>query len=184
MKSKIRKAEGHSWGEMGSFGKASNMLMRQFNYPAEYDNKKDVLRSADSDRLLDWDYAGFRATLKKHLGHGEMSIGELIRATDSAGNYIMSDADVFAFIKEALKTEEQNPGVEWTGYRVTGTVNRSNGYPIFTLSLFANLSGVEVYSGDFAPNVDHQNNMMVINADGSGMMKMTEWSKAFRGKLF
>ena len=44
---------------------------------------------------------------------------------------------------------------EWSGVRVTGSVNRSNGYPVFCIELFAKHpdSDTKVYSGQAAPNV-------------------------------
>lgn len=45
--------------------------------------------------------------------------------------------------------------IAWSGYRVLGTVNRGNGYPVWTLEIFAKGpdSDTEVYTGQVAPNV-------------------------------
>lgn len=146
-------AEAYNPTEMSSLGKASNMLMRQFNFPAKWDDDKDVMISVDSDRLLGWDYEGFRATLKKFVGTGEMAIGAWVRQEYKTGQEA-TDEVVMEFLKEAIKVGECHPGVIFTGWRVTGTVHRGNGFPIYTLSLFANRSGVDVYSDESAPNVE------------------------------
>lgn len=133
---------------MGSTGNAANMYIRQFNFPAEFDPDVDRIASADSDRLLSWDYDGFRKALQTHTGWGEGGIGEWVRKA--------TDEEVMAFLKEVFKVDTAHPGVEWTGYCVTGTVHRGNGFPIYTLSLFANRSGVAVYSDELASNVEKQ----------------------------
>jgi hypothetical protein len=137
---------------MGSLGDANNMFIGQFNFPAEYTDE-DKFIQADSDRILSWDYDGFRKTLMKFVGSGEMDIGSWVGGTRN-GEIEATNENIMAFIKEALKADSACPGVKWTGWQVTGTVHRGNGFPIYTLSLFANRSGVKVYSDQSAPNVD------------------------------
>lgn len=141
----MMKAQPYIPYNMGSFGKAEYMLIRQHKFPAKWEMGVDVVVSADSDRILGWDYDGFRKTLSKYVGSGELAIGEWAKTANSD--------DLMAFIKEALKVEEIHPGVEFTGCRVLGTVNRSNGFPIYSLEVFANKSGQKEYSEGIAPNV-------------------------------
>lgn len=148
----VGKAQAYRWGAMSSLGDAANMLMRQFNFPDQV-NQEDELITADSDRILGRDYNHFRAVLAKYVGTGEGAIGSWVRREFKSGME-PTDQVVMDFIKDALKAEEEYPGVVWTGWRITGTVNRSNGFPIYTLSLFSNKSGVEVYSDELAPNVE------------------------------
>lgn len=162
----IGKAEAYRWGAMGSLGDASNMIMRQFNFPAVFVPNVDDIASADSDRILGWDYNHFRAVLKKYVGTGEGAIGSWVRQEYQTGME-PTDQVVMDFIKEALKISENHPGVDWTGWRITGTVHRGNGFPIYTLSLFANRSGVEVYSDEMAPNVEGLTMDKCINGRGS-----------------
>lgn len=58
-----------------------------------------------------------------------------------------------SFVKDILKAD---PEVDWTGFRITGTVNRSSGYTVFTIEVFAKHpdSSTKVYSNSTAPNVD------------------------------
>ncbi len=130
---------------LSSLGDAAYMLIRQEDFPLDYDEwRGDKKTCADHDRLLMWDYDHFRAACDKHMQTGECGICSWARkATKEA---------VFAFLKAALKADE---AVEWTGFRITGTVNRWNGYPVYTLELFSKgkESNTKVYSGDFAPNV-------------------------------
>jgi len=79
MKTELMKAQAFTWGAMSSLGNADNMLMRQFQFPAEFDPTMDKFVSADSDRLLGWDYHGFRKILMKYIGKGEMAIGSWVR---------------------------------------------------------------------------------------------------------
>jgi hypothetical protein len=62
------------------------------------------------------------------------------------------DQQVIDFLVDVLKADKS---VTWTGYRVLGTVNRSNGHPVWTLEIFAKdlKSDTEVYTGQDAPNV-------------------------------
>jgi hypothetical protein len=166
----VSKAEGYCSGAMSSTGLANNMFIRQFNFPDEY-SVEDKLMEADSDRLLAWDYHGFRKTLFKFIGKGEGAIGSWVRG-GMDGVIEATDNVVMAFIKEALKADEIHPGVQWTGWRVTGTVHRGNGFPIYTLSLFANCSGCVVYSDESAPNVEQPSLDKVFRSMGinSGLL--------------
>lgn len=140
---RVYPAEPSTYGRMGTFGKASNMLIKQYLFPDTYHQKDKILR-ADHDRCKQWDYEHATACIKKHTGWGEMGIGSWVEKSNHE--------KVFAFLKDILKADDK---VTWTGYRVTGTVNRSNGYPVFTLELFSKdtKSDTKVYSGGKAPNV-------------------------------
>lgn len=133
-------------GDMGSLGRASNKLIRQFKFPYEYDADEEMIQ-ADHDRMLQWDYDHADAAFSNHMGTGELGLAQW---TKSAGS-----EQVLALLKDLFKVDENHPGVKWTGYRITGTVNRSNGYPVYSLWLFAKKRGSEtkVYSGSCAPNV-------------------------------
>ncbi len=143
---KVYTAQPYSFGEMGSFGKAEYMLLRQHQFPDTYDDR-DILITADHDRCFMWDHDHARKCCTRHLKTGEMAIGDWVMRS--------SEEKVTAFLKDILKADEQYPGVVWTGFLVLGTVNRSNGYPVFSLALFAKHpeSETEVYSGPDAPNV-------------------------------
>ena len=55
--------------------------------------------------------------------------------------------------RSLLKADSE---VKWSGFRVLGTVNPSNGYVVWSLGLFAKRRGskTKVYSGERAPNVE------------------------------
>lgn len=135
-------AEAYNPSEMGSLGRAAYMLHRQIKFPLEYDPAVDKMLSADHDRLLSWDYNHFRECCRRFLNTGELGIGSWVRS--------VREKELFEFLKAALKADRL---VDWTGCRVLGTVHRGNGYPVYTLQLFSNQSGCEVFSEDFAPNV-------------------------------
>ncbi len=143
---------------LSSLGNAEYMLLRQENFPLDYDEALgDKRASADHDRLLMWDHDHFRGVCKKHLNTGELGIGHWIRNA--------SVPECLAFVKDALKADTK---IEWTGFRVTGTVNRSNGYPVYTLELFhkGEKSETEVYSDEFAPNVSGKDALSTALAKG------------------
>ena len=133
-------------GDMGSLGNASNKLIRQFRFPYEYDEDETMIQ-ADHDRMLEWDYDHARFAFRLHTGTGELGLAQWAK---SAGN-----EQVLALLKDLFKVDENHPGVKWTGYRITGTVNRSNGYPVYSLWLFAKKrsSGTKVYFDSHAPDV-------------------------------
>ncbi len=137
----------YQWGELGSFGKAKYMLIRQHEFPHVY-NDDEIMLSADHDRCFDWDYEHTRKCFDRHTGTGERGFAEWVQRSASV-NQVMS------FLKDVLKAEENHPNVVWTGFRIMGTVNRSNGYTVWTLQLFSKnqKSKTKVYSSPFSPNV-------------------------------
>lgn len=148
---------------LGSLGNAAYALIKQFQFPLNYDEHKDKYTQADHDRLLMWNYDHFRRVCEEHLGTGELGIPNWVQDENR------TDKEVLAFVCDAMLPHdaiEHNAlvnyvgwgkkighEVKWTGYRIMGTVNRSNGYPVYTLELFANHTGVPVYSDECAPNV-------------------------------
>ena len=129
----IYPAEPYRPGAMGSCGDARYMLLAQHQFPVnEYHDTLDILIQADHDRCLNWDWAHATHAIKKHTGSGEIHIGQWCRAS--------APEDVIAFLKDILKADKYHPGVKWTGYRILGTVNLSNGFSVFTLQLFARKS--------------------------------------------
>jgi hypothetical protein len=144
----VYQATPYQYNEMGSFGKARYMLLRQFNFPHKADSDKDILWDADHDRCFQWDYEHARRCFEEHTGKGDMAFEHWVRNAKAE--------EVFAFLRDILKApDEEKDGtpIEWTGFRVMGTVNVSNGYPVWSLQLFANRTGVKTYSDENAPNV-------------------------------
>ncbi|MEK7089472.1 MAG: hypothetical protein AAB920_01495 [Patescibacteria group bacterium] len=140
----MMKANPYRFDVMGSFGDAELMLLRQFQFPNEYEEREKVM-SADHDRCLTWDYEHTRLCFMEYTGTGELGFEYWVHTAN--------DEDVIKFLKDILKADEK---AVWTGYRVLGTVNRSNGYHVWSLQLFAKHpdSKTKVYSGPDAPNVN------------------------------
>lgn len=140
---RVLTAEPYRSGELGSFGKASSMLIRQFQFPDTY-HESDRFVSADDDRLRGWDYKHTRRAFSEHTGCGELALERWVNGA--------TDAQILAFLCDVLKAAAD---AEWTGYRILGTVNRSSGYVVWSLQLFAKHpeSATQVYSGRNAPNV-------------------------------
>jgi len=137
-------------GEMGSFGKASYMLLHQFQFHDMYDSDLDKLITADHDRCMSWDFKHARRCFEEHTGTGELHFETWSRR--------QSNEKVISFLKDILKA---NTSVEWTGYRIMGGVHQGNGYPVWTLELFAKhpKSDTKVYTGSDAPNVHKVKNL-------------------------
>lgn len=148
-------AEAYDPSEMGSLGKASLMLLRQWRFPHRYNEERgDYVTSADHDRINSW---GDRWKLANDLipmdGNWKVGIERFITQFPTA--------KVFEFVKTAMIDPKSDaPARDWYGFRILGTVRRDNGYPIYSLELFArgqtakgNPTRTPTYSGPFAPNV-------------------------------
>jgi len=68
---KVLMAEPYSWGALGGRGNARQMLVRQFQFPLEFDEELDQLVWADHDRLEQhYGLEVCSACFKKHTGKG------------------------------------------------------------------------------------------------------------------
>lgn len=137
-------AEPYRMGAMGSLGDASYMLIRQNNFPFSYDTTIDKLVNADHDRLYQHDREHTSRCFEKHAKQGELGFENWFRRA--------TDQQIIDFLVDVMKADQK---IKWTGYRIMGTVNRSNGYPVWTLELFALGKGstTKIFSGDHVPNV-------------------------------
>lgn len=135
-------AEPYNFGAMHSLGNADNMLLRQFNFPYEYD-ERDTMIGTYHDRIQQQEYE-----------HCQECFGKYIPADSSFERWLRSTSNtrVLSFLKDMLKAD---PAVNWTGYRVTRSVHGSNGNPIYYFALFAKHpeTDTRVYSDFIAPNV-------------------------------
>jgi len=130
--------------QLGSTGKASSMLLRQYNFPSTYDSELDKSNCSDHDRLMGYDNKHASACFLKHAGYTDWKFESWVRGA--------SDRDIMMFLKDILRAD---PKVNWTGYRVLGTVHLRNGQAVYSLQLFAKHPKSEtiVYTGEDAPNV-------------------------------
>lgn len=142
-KQTVYPAEPKRYNAMGSFGKASYMLIRQHQFPHTYSQQDEII-SADSDRCFQWDHDHARRCFNQHTGGGQL---DLQRWVEDA-----TPEEVIAFLADLLKA---GPASRWSGFRVLGTVNRGNGYAVWTLQLFRKHpeSTTEVFTGESAPNI-------------------------------
>lgn len=144
MERQVYPASQYKAANMGSFGKASGMFIRQFNFPDIYDDELDSYEVRDHDRIMQSESEHANTCFKKHTGKGEFGFeGWALNAYD---------AKILIFLKDIMRADK---AINWTGYRIRGTVNVGNGYPVWTLELFAKHpdSKTIVYTGDKAPNV-------------------------------
>ena len=160
---RVYTAEQYRHGAMGSFGKADGMLLSQRDFPDTFD-ERDKLMSADHDRCFSWDHEHTDLAFKTHTKGGPPGGFEQWAQGASA-------EAAFAFLKDVLKAKapfEDLPDAGWTGYRLLGTVNRSNGYPVWSFQLFAKHPETKtaVYTGPGAPNVHQLKKRMMIGMMG------------------
>lgn len=144
MGGRVYTAKAYRPHSLGSLDRTSYMYLRQFQFPDTYDGR-DKHATADSDRCFMWDHEHARRCFQQHTGTGELGFESWVnRATDKR---------IMAFLLDILKADS---GVKWTGFRVMGSVHRGNGYPVWTLELFAKHpdSDTPVYSDEDAPNVE------------------------------
>lgn len=150
-------AEPYRPGAMGSLGNAAYMLVRQYRFPQFYDPAVDEITHTDHDRIFQQSHAHASRCFKEHTGTGELAFPNWVQGA--------SAKKVFAFLRDLLKTHETHkdrPEPKWTGFRIMGTVHRGNGYPVWSLQLFANKSKAKVYTGPWAPNVKGYGEQRVI----------------------
>lgn len=142
--------------ELGSRGNASLMLVRQIDFPDTYLGR-ERLTGADHDRTQDaLGLSRSHEIFERHTGGGELGLrGWVMSATKE---------QLIAFIAEHLGTDAR---MRWTGCRLLGTTNRSNGHTVWTLELFRKScsSKTLVYSTANAPNVEAAPRL--VRSDGS-----------------
>jgi hypothetical protein len=140
----VYRAELFRPSELGSLGKASCMLICQHQFPHAYDEVLDKLISFDHDKIMEQQYAHGSGCFKKHTGTGDMGLAGWARRT--------SPEKILKFVRDILDADIR---VEWTGFRILGTVHRGNGAPVWTLQLFAKhpKSKTLVYDTENAPNL-------------------------------
>ncbi|MEI7620446.1 MAG: hypothetical protein WCJ57_02650 [Candidatus Falkowbacteria bacterium] len=137
----VMPAEPYRMCALQSYGNASYMLLKQFQFPSErYDHEQ--LITVDSDRAYHWD--------NKHIDKCYQSFS----FTHHSFEYQVrekNEDEILSFLKKVMRADSN---VKWTGFRIMGTVS-GNGHAIFTWQLFAKdpKSNTLVYSGDEAPNV-------------------------------
>ena len=141
---KVYMANQYRPNSLGSFDRTQYMLMRQFQFPYDYERGEEMM-SADSDRLWSWDHEHTDRVFRERTGSGELSFEGWLHSA--------SDENIMKFLIDVLKADVN---IKWTGYRVMGSVHLGNGYVVWTFELFAKRpdSRTEVYTGGNAPNVE------------------------------
>lgn len=145
------KAQPFSMANMGSFGKAKGMLIKQFQFPFLFEADKDSISSAYLDRIEGWYPEDAPKCLEKYNLKG-WGLEDKIRNMD--------DKTILDFLCEIMKVERSL----YTGFRILGTVS-GNGHAHYSFQLFSKHpeSTTEVFSGDYAPNVLERETNPVFN---------------------
>ena len=140
----VQSAEKHDMSRRGSTGNASYMLICQYQFPHTYADN-DILIHIDDDHLENHDRKRFEDCLEKWIGcRGSGGLGDAIRE--------MSPQEALAFLVELL---DEDPEVQYTGYRVLVTTHRAQGYPVWSLEIFSKHpdSRTQVYDTENAPHL-------------------------------
>lgn len=140
MKYQVLPAEPAGSGTLCSIGRASYMLIKQYNFPDFYTDQ-DRLDHFYSDRLETEN--SYKERVNKHFRDGYPYMHPQIESS--------TDAAVLAALIDICEADKETT---WTGYRVTATVTLL-GWTVYTMELFAKHpeSSTEVYSGNTAPNI-------------------------------
>ena len=145
----ITKAKPYRRGILHPTSTAQNVLIRQFNFP-EHFSKEDGHISRKVSDIYHLDKFRAERCFEQHLvaAPRRMSIVDHLQE--------LPDEKVLDFVKNFLQIDRLPPmKIEWNGYRITASVNQSNGKTEFEFELFAKHpeSDTEVYTGSDAPNV-------------------------------
>lgn len=130
---------------LGSSGNATRMLICQHDFPDTFLGRERLV-SWDHDRAEDALGLSTRQEIfERHTGGGELEFRSWAQSA--------TKGRIISFISEFLG---QDPRMRWTGCRVLGTTNPSNGHTVWTLELFRKScsSKTLVYTGANAPNVE------------------------------
>lgn len=152
-KVEVFKANPYEPYSMHSLGNANCMLIRQHEFPFIYNDSLDVMAGQiDHDRL---NYSRAIECFRRHTGTGDGGFQSWAQNSEPP--------KMLSFLEDIL--EKHNPSVPWSGFRILGTVNRSNGGSVWHLELFAKhpKSGTKVYSEFSAPNVKTIQTRTVFN---------------------
>ena len=126
---------------MSSMGKASGMLIRQYQFPFVFEDNKDKMIVNYLDRLQQHDEDHIKKCFKKY-GASAWTISNKFES--------MKVEELFMLLCELNKQDK----TDWTGFRILGTVG-SNGHPYYCLQLFYKHpeSATLLYSENDSPNV-------------------------------
>ena len=150
----IKVSKANLTGDSNTCGDARNKLVRQYNFPFEYNSSLDKIIGADHDRMLELQYSEVMTVFKKHTGSGDLNFGHWCKTASPAKIFDLL-LDLFNIYTVGGNNTELKKTL-WTGFRITCTINRSNGSPVYHLSIFAKSkdSNTMVYTGNDAPNVN------------------------------
>lgn len=117
--------------EMGSFGNAMRMLLRQYRFPAEYDETLEHHVFADSDRLL-MHHPEANDVFKRLTGLDLNGVSE----THLEDWFRNADPGYMLRVVTEVMGVAGPPRRKWTGFRILGSVG-GNGYAMWSFELFA-----------------------------------------------
>lgn len=128
---------------LGTFGNAVMMLLRQYNFPDEYDEDRDKFVRRDHDRCFQFDSRHTYDCLKRHGVAFDWTFETWARKSDPQ--------KIISFLVDILKADSN---IHWNGFRIIAN-SAGNGQDIWGLELFYKevTSKTIVYSGENAPNV-------------------------------
>lgn len=100
---KVYEAEAHRVGAMGSLGDATCMLIKQHQFPDEFNPELDKMVGWDHDRIMQQEHQHGARCFEEHTGTGEMGLDHW------AGR--VEPAKVILFVRDILKAD---PEIRWT----------------------------------------------------------------------
>ena len=124
---------------------ANYMLLRQYQFPDSYSGELDELIAKSHDMCFAMNPAYVYECFLNIVGGDDIYLEQW--------GLQASNDDIFDFIIKMLGVDGEP--INWTGYRITGTIYTHASRPSWALELFSKhpRSTTKVYSGGVAPNV-------------------------------
>lgn len=120
----IRPAQPYNPDATGSNGNAKDMLLCQFQFPVGHFSEGEALLTGIDCDIMQREPERATACFNRHTGMNEGGFNFWLKSA--------SNEQVMEFVKDMLQAVK----AEWTGFRVTVTVNKK-GWDVHTLELFA-----------------------------------------------
>ena len=131
--------------QTGVFGRADQMLIRQYNFPWEYPSEEHDCLTKPSQGLTEYREEFWEETIKAY-GIKPDGLGQWFVSKETPTEKILECVIL-------LLAEKVDPTKKWTGFRILGTTGKAG--MLFIFELFAQPEGSStlVYSENEAPNV-------------------------------
>lgn len=144
---RVVKAEPYGFMDCSSYD-AQNKLLRQYNFPLEFNKRVDKVFDVYSDRIPGTELVWMDLTPSPRGQWLDM----------------YAQATEIEKLDKWMKTIAENCGMKQvTGWRILRFTNKMSGYPLYRYDFYYTPTpkNRKLYSGDFAPNVENNHKMFL-----------------------